>query len=341
MSEVLLDNSFLWGYRKPNASEQNTKFLEKLLQRFSINLENVFLTERSFIEIIGKGKISYELGIPDLSKNEREEIQECLRKNEAINENKVRTFIDKLENEICEKLESGLFPEIILQTTKDNLKSYPFVELLKPVESKIIRYAQNLEKDANYKAFLKTMCEDSIIRFVLDIVHLEGISPRHTQQALKCIDDILYALISKYANSEIFGPNLILVMSGLKKHAEAELKRGQPGKNLLIRVFDDRADGELVYYSLVGRSIEEKTNPVTVILSENQTIVEERLIYNFKGMGEVAKYHPFKAILGRIINVDFATLSYQETLAGKLVDEKFRDPSGNRLVFQNLRKPIF
>jgi len=332
MSELLLDNSFLWGYRKPNSSEENTKFLEKLLQDFSLNLESVFLTERSFIEVIGKGKISSELGIPDLLKNEREEIQEYLRKNKAINESRIRTFIDDLENEICKRLESGLSPEIILQTTKDSLESYPFVDLLKPVESKIIKYAQDLKKADNYKAFLKAMCEDSTIRFVLDIVNLEGISPKDTQQALKCIDNILKTIILKYRNSEILRSNLILMMAGLKKHAEAELKRGQPGKKPLIRVFDDRADGELGYYPLVGRSI----NSVMVILSEKQTTVEERLIYNFKGMGEVGKYHPLKAIFGRIINVDFATLSYEETLTGKLINEKFRDASGNRLVFQNL-----
>ncbi len=317
------------GYRKPNSSEENNKFLEKLLQNFSLNLESVFLTERSFVEVIGKGKISYELGIPDLLKNEREEIQECLRKNKAIDENEIRAFIDDLENEIGKKLEPGLSPEIILQTTKDNLESYPFVDLLKPVESKIIRHAQELKKAENYTAFLKAMREDSTIRFVLDVVNLEGISPKHTQQALKCIDDILKTIILKYRNSEILKSNLVLVMAGLKKHAEAELKRGQPGKKPLIRVFDDRADGELGYYSLVGRSI----NPVTVILSEKQTTVEDRLIYNFKGMGEIGKYHPLKAIFGRIINVDFVTLSYEETLTGKFINEKFRDSSGNRLEF--------
>lgn len=332
MSEVLLDNSFLWGYRKPNSSEENTKFLEKLLQDFSLNLENVFLTERSFIEVIGKGKISSEIGIPDLLKKEREEIQECLRKNQAINEIKVRAFIDDLENAIYKKLESGLSPEIILQTTKDNLEFYPFAELLKPVEFKIIKYAQALQKVNNYKEFIKALCEDSTIRFVLNIVNLEGISPKDIQQAIKCIDNILKIIILKYRNSEILKSNLILMMAGLKKHAEAELKRGQPGKKPLIRVFDDRADGELGYYSLVGRSI----NPVTVILSEKQKIVEERLIYNFKGMGEVGNYHPLKAIFGRIINVDFETLSYKETLTDKFIHEKFRDACGNRLVFQKL-----
>lgn len=69
---LLFDNSFLWGYRKPNSCEENTKFLEKLVKDFSLNLESIFLTEKGFIEIIGKGKISIELGIPGLLKNERQ-----------------------------------------------------------------------------------------------------------------------------------------------------------------------------------------------------------------------------------------------------------------------------
>lgn len=127
-------------------------------------------------------------------------------------------------------------------------------------------------------------------------------------------------------------------MAGLKKHAEAELKRGHPGKKPLFRKNDDKADVELVYYSLVGRSLGGKINPVTVILCEKQSTIEDRLLYNFKGMGEVGKYHLINAIFGRIINVDFATLSYQEIQIGKFIDERFRNLAGKRLVFQNLRE---
>lgn len=334
MTKLLLDNSFLWWYRKPNVTDQNNKFLEKLLNDFSINLESVFLTERSFIEVIGKGKISDELEIPHLLKKEKQEIQEELRNNKPIDEVKITKFIDNLEEKIQEKLKEGLSSKIISKTTLDNLRSNPFADVLKTFENKVIAYAQNLEKEEIYNDFVKVLTVDSTIRFVLDIVNLFNIAPQKNNSALGCIDIILKAIISKYRNSGIFTDNLILIMSGLKIHAEARLNRDKAKKKHLIRIFDDRADGELAYYPLAGKSTDGMKDPVTVFLSEKQKTVEERLKYNFKGMGEIAIYTPIKLLFGRIINFNFVNLSYEETLTATFIDKQFRDSSGERFILQ-------
>lgn len=82
-----------------------------------------------------------------------------------------------------------------MQTTIDNLETYPFVDQLKPIEYQIRSYAEYLKIDATYNALLKAICEDTTIRLGIDVVNLEGISPKQNTQAFKCIDNILNVLI--------------------------------------------------------------------------------------------------------------------------------------------------
>jgi hypothetical protein len=90
----------------------------------------------------------------------------------------------------------------------------------------------------------------------------------------------------------------------------------------------------LGYYSLVGKHKNGKQVPVTVISSESRKVIEKRLIYNFKGMGEIAMYNPIGLMCGRIINVNFTSSTYEEILTGKLIHEKFRDVNGDPLPFK-------
>jgi len=333
--ELLLDNSFIWGYRAPVYSQENKHLLEMLLHEFDLNLEDAFFTERSFLEVIGKGKISIELGIPTILKTERKEFQEKLRQNCSVSQTQIEDFIDLLEKEIHEKLKVGLPKAYIAQYAKENINAYPFVDEFKPIEEKIIEYANNLtQNDTQYDHFLKILLEDSVIRFILHTVNLREINPQHNHEALKFIDTALRLLLLRYGNAEIFKSNLILVMAGLKKHAEVEIDRTKAGDNPLMRVFDDRADGELAYYSLVGKHRNGKQIPVTVIASESRKVIEKRLIYNFKGIGEVAKYNPIELMCGRVINVNFSSSTHEEILTGKLIYEKFRDINGNLLPLQ-------
>lgn len=333
--ELFLDNSFVWGYRTPNYSEVNKKLLERLLREFDLNLENAFLTERSFLEVIGKGKISIELEIPTILKAESKELQEKLRQKYSVSQSQVENFINLLEKEICKKLKEGLPQGHIVKFAKENINVYPFIDEFKLIEEKIIEYASTLnDSDIQYDRFLKILLEDSVIRFILNIVNLREISPQHHHNALTFIDTALRLLLLRYGNAEIFKSNLVLVMAGLKKHAEAEIDPTKAGDNPLIRVFDDRADGELGYYSLVGKHRTGKQVPVTVIASESRKVIEKRLIYNFKGMGEVAKYSPIELMCGRIINVNFISSTHEEILTGKLIYEKFRDVNGNPLPFK-------
>jgi hypothetical protein len=324
--ELLLDNSFIWGYRAPAYSQENKNLLEMLLQEFDLNLEDAFFTERSFLEVIGKGKISIELGIPAILKTERKEFQEKLRQKCSVAQNQIEDFINLLEKEIHTKLKVGLPKAYIAQFANENINTYPFIDEFKLIDEKIIEYANNLnQNDTPYDRFLKILVEDSVIRFILDTVNLREINPQHNNEALKFIDTTLRLLLLKYGNAEIFKSNLILVMAGLKKHAEVEIDRTKAGDSPLIRVFDDRADGELGYYSLVGKHKNGKQVPVTVISSESRKVIEKRLIYNFKGMGEIAMYNPIGLMCGRIINVNFTSSTYEEILTGKLIHEKFRD----------------
>ena len=233
VTNFLVDNSFLHWYRSQNSSKKSIDLLEQLFEEFNLKLENIFFTDRSFLEVIGKGKVSKEIGLPALINPEGKKIQDDLHKNHVVSRERIEAFINFLEEDLFKKFKEVLPQTSISLIASKNLQQYPFIEKLKHLEEILISYAKNIdEKNEAYESFIKVLVEDSITRVVLNVVNLRDISPEKDRQALKCIGDIIYILIMKYGYSEAFESNLILIMSGLKKHAEAVINRQVAGKPL-------------------------------------------------------------------------------------------------------------
>ena len=109
------------------------------------------------------------------------------------------------------------------------------------------------------------------------------------------------------------GRNLILLMSGLINHGQADLYP-QEKSNPLLRLEDDFADSELAYFVFRG---------AIVITTERPKLVRKRLKSHFVGLLEIKKQNPkwlpyitpspLEIVRGgKTVCIDFENSSYEE-----------------------------
>lgn len=180
-----------------------------------------------------------------------------------------------------------------------------------------------------YQIFIKTLVEDSVVRYALDAIKIRQISPKMYEKVSDILKQTLTLLMIKYKSSEILYSNINLLMSALKTHIEGKSNH-QKKSYPLLRVTDDFVDVELGYFSIRGKEQNGIFKPVTVFTKEPEKKVIERLKYNFQAIGVKASIiKQQELILGRTIILDLDNYTYNEILTEKFIQDNFKTDSGD------------
>lgn len=332
-----LDSSVVSEFRigKNVPPKEKLEFLLSTLAKFNLPLEDAFLTDRLFAEILGHGKIRFDIKKKNRENfdTERHKIVTLLSKEQNSYQQAIDSYIDFLHTLFSTELRALIPQESLKTATLDNLKTFPFIESFKSFEEKLNGYAEELfTQPLKYEKFIETLVEDSVVRYSLDAINIRSTAPKKHAKALDILGQIIKTLLIKYGHSEILFSNLNLIMSALKKHSDGTLtpqEKCQP----LFRVDDDLVDPEIEHFSLYGRKTEERTLPVTVATTEPEKSVRERLKYAFQAIGTKAEsLGNVDLLLGRIIIFDFNKLLYKEILVGDFINNNFLYESGKKIL---------
>jgi len=335
---TLFDNSILVEIRASKGDSvcaEKVKFVESVFNKLQIRVEDALLTDRSFVEMIGYGKLR------ECIERVNEEFFEQWKKNiSAILLERNRVYIkDVIDRYILalEKLFSLEFQRLlpgddIYEITIENTEKYEFMPLFESFKSKLISYGAKLRDFNNsYKLFVGILVEDSVIRYLFDSVDIRQISPKLYVDVFDFLNQSLTSLMVKYTSAEILQTNLNLLMSVLKDNIEAQLKPGQKSQPL-FRVYNDLADPELGYFPIYGKNEGGLLAPVTVVTKEPSHRVKDRLKYNFQSVGIKADViGPQKLMTGRTVVLDFENRTYEEIITKDYIQEIFKYDSGKSI----------
>lgn len=333
------DSSSLSEFRNGKTTLVNSEkieFLESMLEKFQLSIDDVLLTERLFTETIGYGGVRHGIKKNNREKfdAEKRKILALLRKNLKDREEGITLYITFLESFFHEELKKNIPQATIYTTTINQLKEYSFIEKFRSFETKVIHYSEELtNKNSEYDNLIKILVEDSVVRYALDAIDIRQTHPNMRESALEILNQTLTILMVKYYHSEILYSNLNLLMSALKRHIDGKSKPQEKSQPLL-RVDDDLVDVELGHFPIRGKTVGNKLVPITVLTIEPEHGVKERLKYNFQAIG--TKSHivkPQKLVLGRTIILDFKNYSHVEILTGKYIYDNFKTLSGEP-IFQ-------
>ena len=331
---IFFDTSVLSEFRNGNTvlvCSKKIEFIDSVLKKFQLNIEDAFLTERLFVELIGKGKIR-DLIIKNNKQQfakERNKVFESINCNKNEREKVIISFINFLEHFFYSELKKHIPQESIYPTTINSLKKFCFTENFRSFEEKLLNYGKKLSNlKCEYEIFIKTLVEDSIVRHALDSIEIRQISPKIYAKALDILNQTLTMLMIKYRSSEILYSNINLLMSALKTHIDGKLNH-QEKSCPLLRVRDDFVDVELEHFPIRGIVQNDILTPVTVFTKEPEQTVIERLKYNFQAIGVKASIiKSQELVLGRTIILDLDNYTYNEILTGKFVQDNFKTDSG-------------
>lgn len=332
------DNSSLSEFRNGKNTTVNSEkieYLDSVLSKFQLPIEDILLTERLFTEIIGYGGVRHFIKKHNKERFEleREKVSRLLEKNSKGAEQAISHYISFLESFFYTKLKNSMPKKNLYYTTISKLDEFKFIEKFRGFEEKVISYGEGLTREnLEYDNLMRVLVEDSVVRYALNAIDIRQTPPR-LRKASDILNQTLTMLMVKYYHSEILFSNLNLLMSALKSHIEGQSKPQEKSQPLL-RVADDLVDVELGHFPILGATIKDKLYPITVITIESQDLVEERLKYNFQAIG--TKSHiikPQKLVLGRTIILDFKNYSHIEILTGKYIQDNFKTFSGEP-IFQ-------
>jgi hypothetical protein len=327
---IFFDTSVLSEFRNGNAElvdPKKNEFIDLVLKKFQLNIEDAFVTARLFLELIGKGKIR-DLIIKNNKEQfekERKKICESIKYNKNEKEEAITCYINFLEQFFYCELKKNISQESIYSTIINSLKEFHFTENFRSFEDQLLEYGKKLSDiKCEYQIFIKTLVEDSVVRYALDAIAIRQISPKKYARALDILNQTLTMLMIKYRSSEILDSNINLLMSALKTHIDGKLNHQEKSRPLL-RVRDDFVDVELEHFPIRGIVQNDILTPVTVFTKEPEQTVVERLKYNYQAIGVKASIiKPQELVFGRTIILDFDNYTYNEILTGKFVQDNFK-----------------
>ncbi len=335
-SYCYLDNSVITklrlssSYTKEQLSHR-VSLIKEIFQYFQISPENLLITDKLFLEIIGQGQVRSNF------LKENKQIKKCTDHiNSVIQDAKspekeiIKDLYNRLDILINRELYARLSQKKIFSISYKNLKKYPFHEEWTHLERKILRQAKNFTKnDSMYNHFIKELIVDSIIRLMSSSIQLDNISREFLSFAKEGLNNIRNFLIVKYQNYGILHHNLILMQSQIRDEVIKTQKFNR--KKLLLRKADDFADSDMPYLAFHGTTNNKILSPVTIITAEPIFTVEEQLRYHIAGVGAIAhtkpkwlkiiKKDPRELMLGRTICVNFETQSYQAIYSSQFIDK--------------------
>lgn len=339
MSVFVFDNSVLTKLRSNGRTPIDDSlllFFDDVMRKYSVDLERVLISPKSFVEIINLGKIRFEIereGRSEIS-SENKIIVDLIYCESDQSEDVIVKFLNFLNNFFQKSFRKKLSQKLLLEYTKHALEEYKFVNNFSVIETQVKRIAQNLAENVDeYDRFIAELVEDSVIRFALASIDMNRIPTSSRESGFELSNAIIRVLMLRFRNYGIFGSNLILISSDYKYKIETAEKK-QERIDRLIRVKDDIADGEHAEFALVGlRCISSNSLiPVTVFTCEPLDTIYERLKYTFQGIGTKAEnIHPQTLCFGRTVKVDFDTRSIHEIDSGTYINSTFRSVGGGPL----------
>lgn len=144
---IFFDTSVLSEFRNGNTvlvCPEKIKFIDSVLKKFQLNIEDAFFTARLFLELIGKGKIR-DLIIKNNKEQfekERNKIYESIKYNNNEREEAITFYINFLEQFFYCELIKNIPQESIYSTTINNLKEFFFAENFRSFESQLLEYGK-------------------------------------------------------------------------------------------------------------------------------------------------------------------------------------------------------
>lgn len=337
MHYYLFDNSVLAKFRtssKKVISHSAVKLLNTIAEKHEIDFKKTFLTQKLFIELINQGKLRETLVKlnHDLIHAEKKKVLDLINAHPTILQSALDEYLTFLENFFVDEFIKKLPRYSIIQETNKPLKNYKLSNLFVNLESQVKQYSKRLFKSESiYMELIMNLVEDSVIRFLLDIVNLREIPKKNHDKAFDIVGYVVKSLLIKYSSKNILKSNLTLLASGLKYHIESS-KATKESISQLIRVKDDLLDCELPHYALFGKKIGNSTYPITVITAESEERVKERLKYCFQSIGTISSIlFPQTIILGTTINLDFNNSTYQVIETESYIRNNFKYAHGGSI----------
>jgi hypothetical protein len=321
------DNSIITRLRKRQGryskkARREIKFISLSFVR-KYNIKNIHLTDKLFLEIIGCGQLRAVIvkGNRDLINTEKKKIRDKVISAQQISQEDIQGYYNFLENLFRISIRAKLPQENIYPIALQSLTEYSFCkEFNVSIRNRVLDYAKNISiSSLAYGKFIDSLVNDSVIRYLLDIINFREIPREYLQCAGDFIIKVNNFIILKYWPKDLFRKDLILLMSGLEHSVRAP---DNPGKKVekLLRPEDDFADSEMQNLVFYGTEIDGECYPVTVLSGEPIELVDKRLKYYYAAvatlinlkpayMGHLTK-DPRRFLLGRSIVINFKKNNY-------------------------------
>lgn len=327
---ILFENSALSEYRTnmPPVDPKKVQLLQNVLKKFRLNLNDVIITDRQYLEASGNGQIRAAI-----IKEHKDRINK--EKPSAITDIKdiiiLESYVTFLEQLFSSELRNHLPRSKIRDMWHQSQKDYPLDVALLPVQKTLQLHGNSLFKFySDFERFITTLVEDSVVRCALDFLNFKEIPTAQKDHAMQLLGSMVSLLMTKYASSQVLHTNINLLASAIRT-AILATKNPQSPTQRMFRIPDDIADIEPTHFMLYGVRLENQRVPVTIITREPKPAVIERLNYDMTSAGVKAQnIKPQILLLGRIILLDFHNYT-DDVITGKYLQENFKTESGQPL----------
>lgn len=327
---ILFENSVLSEYRTnmPPVDPKKVQLLQRVLKKYCLNLNDVIVTDRQYLEASGKGQVRAEIireykccineAKPSVSSNVNDRII-------------LEDYITFLEQLFSSELRSCLSRSKIRDMWSQSRKDYPLDATLLPVQKILQLHGDSLFKFySDFERFITTLVEDSVVRCALAFLNFKEIPAAQTEHAMQLLGSMVSLLMYKYASSQALHANLNLFASALRT-AILTAKDPQRANIPMFRIPDDIADVEPTRFMLYGVRVKTQQVPATIITREPKPLVVERLNYDMSSAGVKAQnIEPQTLLLGRIIFLDFSSWT-DDVITGEYLQKNFKTKSQHPL----------
>ncbi len=323
------------------------QFIAALLRKY--NIKDIIITHKLFIEMIGQGKFRNEIWhAPEISSaisKSKKKIKDKIKNGQAISEEDIKHHQTLLEAIFREKIKV-IFPQKGIYTQAlFAVREYPFHKLFYALKSKILIYAQELsESEEKYNAFITTLVEDSVIRYLFLLVINKDEYPKQAYKNLElAFIKVLNTILLEYVKHGLLHTNLILLTA-----AEEDFNSSAAESKRLIRAQDDNADAEMPPLFFYGHNKDGIYYRVIVFSQENKDTIRKRIDCYSKGINtifnedlrysNILKQQPQDLLMGKSIFLDLKNFTNEEIKFDRV---KLRPDKMNKRVKPLIVKKIW
>ena len=251
--------SFLKGKRK--LSRKKKKYILAVFDKYDIKKEDILITNKLFVEIIGEGQIKKQAYKDPTIRAKRKKLEKIISQQTFFSDNNAKELCKFLENNFKKSIKDIVPQSSIYSIAIKNLKKYRLHKSFKQFDKKVQVYAMDLERNTQlYNRFIFTVVCDAVISFILTMINFKNI-PLQDKKKYKFAVDILqrflHTVLLQYVPKGLLQHDLARVMAGLdfciSSHKE-RVKKVDP----ILYPKDDIADSEhqsLAFYGHEGASI--------------------------------------------------------------------------------------